>query len=175
MVHNVHERVVRRDPEWLAQAIERLGEPDSVLWPGDWWMPMILDRPLAVGASGGHATIRYTVIEYERGRRVVFRFDKPTPVEGTHAFDVLAGDEPGTMVVRHTIQGTTSGTSVLLWAFVIRWVHDALIEDLLDWAEFDADARPPRGSNWSPWVRMLRRLARAQRSSDASVSGAGGR
>jgi hypothetical protein len=43
---------------------------------------------------------------------------------------------------------------------MFRWLHDAYLEDLLDRAG-DAPGHPPaRRTPWSPWVRLLRRLAR---------------
>jgi hypothetical protein len=45
---------------------------------------------------------------------------------------------------------------VLGWPLAVRWLHDALIEDLLDNAELAATGTVRRPARWSPWVRMLR-------------------
>ena len=158
MVRNVHTREVGRDPHWFAREMGRVAEPDSQLWPTDSWPPMVLDRRLAVGAAGGHSAIRYLVAEYEPGRRLTFRFDPEIGISGTHTFELLPAAEPGRTVLRHEVAADLSGSARLLWPIVIRWLHDALVEDLMDRAEFDADALPPVGSRWSPWVRILRRV-----------------
>ena len=46
----------------------------------------------------------------------------------------------------------------LLWPLGVRWIHDAVLEDLLDRAEAAVGAGPARPARWSPWVRLLRRL-----------------
>ena len=156
MVRNVHTREVRRDPAWLALEMERIAEKDSRLWPSRNWPRMILDRPLAIGATGGHSTIRYTVAEFEPGHRLSFRFDPAIGMSGTHTFELLPTADSATTVLRHEIAVELSGSARLFWPVAIRWLHDALIEDLLDRAQFDADDLPPTGSTWSPWVRFLR-------------------
>lgn len=41
---------------------------------------------------------------------------------------------------------------------MIRWIHDAVIEDLLDRADTAVGHAPAQPAAWSPWVRLLRRL-----------------
>ena len=173
MVLNVHSRAVRRDPEWLARAIDRVAESDSELWPSDCWPPLVLDRPLAIGADGGHGPIRYSVVEYEPGRRVVFRFAPETGLHGTHTLELLPGKPPGVTIVRHEIRASVRGRARLIWMLAVRWLHGALIEDLLDRAEFPADRRPAASADWSPWVRLLRNheSRKQQRGDRASATG----
>lgn len=170
MTRNVHTREIRRDPEWIRTALERIAEPDSELWPRDAWPPLILDRPLAVGAVGGHGPIPYSVVAYEPGRRLAFEFDPAFGLRGTHGFDVTPGAEPGVSVLRHEINGRLSPKMVLVWTFAIRWLHDALIEDLLDHAEFAPEDLPPPGAKWTFWVRLLRRRAARRRSAEQKVA-----
>ncbi|MDH5198597.1 MAG: SRPBCC family protein, partial [Gemmatimonadota bacterium] len=118
-------------------------------------------RPLAVGAVGGHGPIRYTVEHYERGQRVRFRFTAPPGFEGTHEF-VIEPVDPTHSRLRHVIEMQTSGSAVVRWPVIIRPLHDALIEDLLDKAERGLGA-VPRPRQWSRWVKALRwMLARAR-------------
>lgn len=117
---------------------------------------MRFDRPLGVGARGGHGPIRYTVEEYRPGQRVVFRFLRPALVRGTHALEVLEAQEG--VVVRHTVEATPGWCGWLLWPLVFRWLHDALVEDALDNAERALTGRVRSPARWSPWVRLLRRL-----------------
>lgn len=150
-MRNVHERDYPVDPARLGELLDRVVGRDSPLWPVDHWPPMILDGPLAVGAKGGHGPIRYTCTAYEPGRRVEFAFARDF-INGTHTLEVL---DRGAL--RHTITGRTSGAGRLLWPLVFRWLHDACLEDLLDRAS-TALGHPTR-TRWSPWVRLLRRLA----------------
>ncbi len=122
------------------------------------WPPMRFDRPLQVGARGGHGPIRYRVTEYEPGRRVVFRFESPTPLDGWHGFELTETGSEQTRL-RHLIAVRPYIWMVVLWPIAFRWFHDAVIEDALHRAAVatgDVSAAPPR---WSPWVRILRRIA----------------
>ncbi|HEX2413909.1 MAG TPA: hypothetical protein VHJ37_01710 [Thermoleophilaceae bacterium] len=53
-----------------------------------------MNRPLAVGAQGGHGSIRYGIEEYEPSRRLLFRFTPGNGIEGVHGLEVepLAGE-----------------------------------------------------------------------------------
>ena len=82
MIRNVHERVINAPIESLGALLDGLGQKDDRLWPSQSWPPMVLDRPLAVGADGGHGVIRYYVSEYEPGRRVRFTFRPRTGIIG---------------------------------------------------------------------------------------------
>jgi hypothetical protein len=164
---NVHQRELRTSQDRLGELLDQLAGPADPLWPRR-WPPLRLDRPLAVGATGGHGPIRYTVADYQPGRRVVFRFERPTPLDGTHALEVLPGSAPGTAVLRHAISGWLLGvTGRVGWPLVIRWLHDALIEDLLDRAASAVGDPPARRARWSRWVRLCRRLLRATAPSPA--------
>jgi hypothetical protein len=52
--------------------------------------------------------------------------------------------------------------AALTWPLIFRPLHEALIEDSLDDAERALGGEPP-AREWSPWVRLLRRLFRAGR------------
>ena len=156
MIRNVHERVVAMSPTQAWELVERVAEPDGVLWPVDNWPPMRMDRPFAVGATGGHGPIRYSIAAIEPGERVVFRFDPSLGIDGTHTFFVLAGTRPGTCVLRHEIVGKAGPLMAVQWALVIRWLHDALLEELLDRASAAAGQPPAHPARWTPWVRFLR-------------------
>lgn len=163
MIRNVHEREYPVPAERLWRLVDRVAEPDSPLWPVRHWPPVVLDRPLGVGATGGHGPIRYHCTAYEPGRRVEFAFDIPI-LRGTHTFDVLDTAEAGTAVLRHTLAGRPAGQGHLLWPLVFRWLHDACLEDLLDRAADSLGHPPARRNRWSPYVRLLRRLAPRPRS-----------
>lgn len=125
-------------------------------WPAPEWPAMVLDRPVSVGAHGGHGPIRYHVTGYDPGRRVEFAFDPGTGLVGTHVLSVEPAG-PAAAHVRHVLEGDLRGSAVLRWTLVTRWLHDAVLEDLLDRAEAAVGTGPTRPARWSPWVRLLRR------------------
>ncbi|MBB5955735.1 hypothetical protein FHS29_002316 [Saccharothrix tamanrassetensis] len=144
MIRNVHERQVPGDG-WVDRVVE--------LWPSDRWPPLVLDRPLGVGADGGHGFVRYRCTAHEPGRRVEFAFAPSLGVVGTHVLEVVPGG------VRHVLTGHPNGWMRLWWPLAVRWLHDALIEDLFDNIAVAA-AQRVRPARWSAWVRLLRAVAR---------------
>ncbi len=155
MVRNVHERRIPVPVDVLGALLERVGGPDDELWPSPQWVPMVLDGPVAVGATGGHGVIRYRVTGWQPGRRIDFAFHPGLGIRGGHAF-VVEPDGDDAAVLRHVIEARLGGPMVLAWPVVVRWLHDALLEDLLDCAEQAVGTGPARPSRWSPWVRLLR-------------------
>ncbi|MEV0681358.1 SRPBCC family protein [Actinosynnema sp. NPDC050436] len=143
MIENVHERRLPGDG-WVDRVIE--------LWPRA-WPPLVLDRPLGVGADGGHGFVRYRCTAYEPGRRVEFTFAPGLGLVGAHVLEAVPGG------VRHTLTGRPNGWMLLGWPLAVRWLHDALIEDLLDSLSIAAGQDIKR-ARWSWWVRVLRAGAR---------------
>lgn len=155
-VRNVHERIIRNMTLTEAGAlIDNLGSRDDKLWPRDRWPPIRFDRPLGVGAHGGHADVRYTIEAYEPGRRIQFRFTAPRGFVGTHEFDAEE-IEPGRVRLRHTLVMSVEGAARLSWPFVFRPLHDALVEDAFDRAESLSASAPVKRRKWSLYVRLLR-------------------
>ncbi|MCY7341154.1 MAG: DUF2867 domain-containing protein [Pseudonocardia sp.] len=157
MVHNVHERLLPVPAADLAPLLERIGGAEDVLWPSPAWVPMVLDGPVGPRASGGHGPIRYRVTAYDPGRRVEFTFADGLGLAGTHTFSIDPVD-PARTRLRHVIDGRLSGRMRLLWPLVVRWLHDAVLEDLMDRAEYATGTGPARPARWSPWVRLWQGL-----------------
>ena len=134
MINNVHTRRIPGNPSSNAPLIDRLAANDDPLWPSDRWPSMRLDQPLAAGAVGGHGMVRYRVESYAPGSSVVFRFDPAIGLVGTHTLTASADGSDGTTIT-HTIDAQANGSMKLMWPFVVRWLHDALLEDALDNAE----------------------------------------
>lgn len=131
---NVHERELPTAADAVGRLLDRIGSVNDPLWPAPTWLPMRFDRPLDVGADGGHGAVHYRVIRYEPGRVVEFAFDPATGLDGSHVLEV----EPrGTdrCVLRHRLVGRPTGAMRLLWPLVVRACHDAVLEHLLDNAE----------------------------------------
>jgi hypothetical protein len=68
VVVNVHERMLDASITEIGKLIDTLASAEDKLWPRDRWPAMKFDRPLSVGAVGGHGPIRYTVESYQPGR-----------------------------------------------------------------------------------------------------------
>ena len=154
-VRNVHERCFGVSPTHIGILLDGLGSDDDRLWPSSRWPRMSFDRPLEVGATGGHGPIRYEVEAYEPGRIVRFRFHAPSGFEGFHAFEVVAAGVQQT-TLRHALEMTARGPALFTWPVVFRPLHDALVEDCLD-AAARAVGEAPASRRWSVWVRILRR------------------
>ena len=133
-VHNVHERALPVPAAEVGRLLDRLGATDDPLWPAPAWVPMRFDRPLAVGADGGHGPVRYHVTGYEPGRRIDLTFHPRTGLLGTHTLEV-EDRGPNACVLRHRLSARPAGTMRLLWPAVVRVCHDTVIEHLLDNAE----------------------------------------
>jgi hypothetical protein len=160
MVRNVHERIIHTSSlSQVGGLIDQLASRNDLLWPSERWPPMRFDRPLGVGATGGHGPIRYTVEDYEPGRSIRFRFTAPRGFDGTHALEVEE-IELGKVRLRHTLVMQLKGAARLSWPLMFRWLHDALIEDALDCAESYAASVPLKQREFSLRVKILRRLAR---------------
>jgi hypothetical protein len=140
MIRNVHSRDLG---EPAGPFIGRVRE----LWPHAWGR-LEFDRPLGVGADGGHGPIRYHCTEYVPGSSITFAF---TSGEGTHTLSAS-----GT-VLTHELVGNFGFAARLRWALVVRWLHDACMEDFLDRCERAAGREPAAPARWSPWVRLVRR------------------
>ncbi|MBB6121257.1 SRPBCC family protein [Nocardiopsis algeriensis] len=158
-VRNAHERLLPAPPERVGELLDGLASDGDRLWPRDDWPAMRLDKPLGAGARGGHGPVRYTVEEYEPGRRVRFRFRSPRGFDGHHEFAVRPG--PGGAVLSHLITMRLRGSAMLLWSLFFRPLHDALLEECLDRAERALTGTVRTPARRSPHVRFLRRLAAA--------------
>ncbi len=161
-VMNVHERTLATSQDQLAALMASLASNEDRLWSRQWWPAMRFDRPLGVGAVGGHGPIRYTVESYTPGESIVFRFIAPRGFHGTHAYFIEPLDQTRTRL-RHVLAMRTTGPALLSWPLVFRPLHDALIEDSLDVAEASLGLRPLAERRWSWRVRLLRRVLGARR------------
>jgi hypothetical protein len=161
-VHNVHSRVIAAPAAEVGALVDQLATDDDPIWPAPAWPAIRFDCPLAPGAIGGHGPVRYSVEEYEPGRRVRFRFTFPG--SGYHELVVkpLEADGEGgageRCLVQHTLETDTPGSALLAWPLALRWMHDALLEDTLDAIQYAVGEPVPAPARWSPWVRLLNRV-----------------
>ncbi len=157
-VLNVHERMLPTPQQQVGALLDMLATARDALWPRHSWPRMEFDRPIGVGASGGHGPIRYLVEDYSPAGTIRFRFTSPAGFDGFHAYEVVAAAAGGGAVLRHTLIMTTRGLAALSWPVIYRPLHDALIADSLCVAQA-ASGQPPRIQAWSRWVKFLRFVA----------------
>lgn len=164
-VINVHQRLLHASPDQVGALIDSLASPNDSLWPRHKWPRMAFDRPLGVGAAGGHGPIGYFVEAYTPGQAIRFQFTKPAGFNGWHSVEVVEATARH-CVLEHRIEMNTSGLALLTWPLFIRPLHDACVEDLLSLAQ-SALGNTPKPVSWSPWVRMLQWLGQRMNNAPA--------
>jgi hypothetical protein len=100
--------------------------------------------------------VRYTVIEYEPGHRLTFRFDGGG-LDGTHGFEIHPDGTDRTRLT-HTLSGELYGSMRLLWPTVVQPIHDAYVQDIFDMAELAATGTVANPYRQPRWIRLLNRL-----------------
>jgi hypothetical protein len=169
-IFNRHEIEIAASKEEIGKLIDTLASANDLLWPHFRWPRMHFNKPLSVGARGGHGPIGYWVEEYEPDKRILFRFDNThwlsRGIEGYHTLFMESGVN-GTKLV-HEIKGSIRGRALLLWPLTVRPLHDALVEDALARAAKHFHTAHPFPPRLSLWVRFLRLLAGA---SDTRMGG----
>ena len=146
-VRNVHTRQLVSNPK-NGQLIDQLSSSNDILWAHERWMPMEFPKGLHIGSSGGHGSIRYDIEEYVKGQSITFRFTAPKGFAGWHKLTLDTNN-----IMTHEINCQAVGKAMLLW-WLIRPIHDAVVEDSLDKAEAFAASRAVKPPTWSLWVRL---------------------
>ena len=155
MVINRHERILKASPKAVGVLIDSLSSSHDQLWPHNRGWPAIqFDRPLQVGAIGGHGPIGYDVKTYTPSQEIVFRFTVPKGFNGTHGLH-LEVVSPNQTRLTHVLEAKLEGGMWFAWTFMFRPMHDALVEDALDNAQILFEPNIKRQS-WSLYVRFLR-------------------
>ena len=155
--YNLHTRRLNATQEEVGALIDSLAGDHDRLWPNNDWPEMRFDRPLGVGAVGGHGPVRYAVEAYEPGCWVRIRFVAPRGFDGFHEFAVHPRG-PGVTDLHHLLAMRLHFPAWLTYPLLWRPLHDALIEDTLDRAERTLTGRVRSPARWSPYVRLLRAI-----------------
>ena len=153
-VVNIHECELEADYDQVAKLIDSLSSEVDLIWPIQCWPRMKFDRPLSVGAKGGHGPIGYFVEAYRPGQSIRFRFTRPKGFNGFHEFNVVKSTH-WSILLRHTIEMELEKSALLTWPFFIRPLHDALLEDALSTAQASL-GMAPQMRPWSTWVKIIR-------------------
>lgn len=154
----VHERVLPVSSAKAGLLIDSLSSATDLLWPVATWPAMRFDRPLEIGAVGGHGPIRYAVEDYWRGRLVLFRLSGPPCLKGAvHEFAAIPNPD-GSTTLRHTLELSLTGRALISWPLAWHWLHAACIEDALACGQISLGLEP-QIRPWSLWVKVLRWLA----------------
>lgn len=163
-MRNLHERELAVPADRVGFWLDRLGSEEDRLWPAPHWQPMIMDRPIQVGARGGHGNIRYNVSAHEPGRRVEFTFEPGRGLEGVHAFSVSELG-PDRCMIKYEANAVVSASGAvpswlgkIIWSLLVLPVHNAVIEDIFDRTELAVGLRAEWRPDWPPLVRVLHRL-----------------
>lgn len=155
---NIHSRDLPVPCDAAGALIDALATHDDRMWPSGQWPPIRLDRPLGVGAVGGHGPIRYVVVDHQPGRWARFRFTRPRGFDGFHEFTVEPVDATHVRLT-HLTAMRPRRSARLSWPLVYRPLHDALLEDALDNATYALTGKAHR-TRWSMQARLLHRLGR---------------
>ena len=156
LVSNIHERTLPAAMSQAAPLLDQLASENDLVWPYENWPAIRFDRPLSVGAAGGHGPVLYFIEAYNPGKFIRFRFTAPRGFIGTHEFELApAGDDKITL--RHSLVMRAEGPALLSWPLIFRPLHDALVEDALDRAERHMGLTP-KPARWSLYVRFLRKV-----------------
>lgn len=158
-VVNRHVRTLPASIDQCASLIDDLASDHDRMWASAHWPRLRLAPDLRVGAPGGHGPIRYYVEELVPGRRVRFRFTAPPGFDGYHEFALEEISSARTKLT-HVLEISPRHIARLSWPLAFRYLHDALIEDTLDRAEAAVSGGEPSTPRWTPYVRLLRWLAR---------------
>ncbi len=165
MVLDAHARDLPVPATGVGALLDRLGRPDDPRWPSRAWPPMVLSGLLAPGVAGGPGPSGDTATGDEPGRPVEFAVAPGVGLHGTHTLSI----EPARhdrCVLRHVLAVRLRRSGRVTW-LVVRWLHDAAVEDLLHRAESSLGVGPARPTPWSCGVRMLPRLRRLPSPEDA--------
>jgi hypothetical protein len=160
-VINIHKREIKQPKSEIIELFKTISSENDMMLATDKWSPMILDKGLNVGSKGGHGPIKYTVQAYQPDAFIQFQFTEPQGFKGFHTFEIREINQNLTEL-KHTIDMNTEGMAILTWAFAIRWLHDAYIEDAFYKVENYFSTNKKR-SEWTIWVKFLRKILKPRR------------
>ena len=157
-VLNIHQRKIQVSKERIIELFASLATKEDKVWPTENWPKMKFKDGLQNGSQGGHGPIRYGIIDYNPLEHIIFKFQKPEGFNGIHKFEIAELGLEETEI-KHTIKMKTSIMGAIKWLLVVRWLHDALIEDAFDKIQNQL-VQQQKKTEWSFWVKILRVVMR---------------
>ncbi|WP_449432236.1 SRPBCC family protein [Pseudomonas putida] len=154
-VVSLHQRVLPCSEVAVGCLLAGFAAPGSALWPEHAWPRDRFDGPMREGSIGGHGSTRYRLERYLPGDEAVFRFIAPRGYQGVHGFRIQRLEDGRTRLSHFTCLHL-SPYHWLMWHVLVRWVHDALIGDLLDGAEQHLCASVRQRRRWKWRVYLIR-------------------
>jgi hypothetical protein len=82
-------------------------------------------------------------------------------VDGRHYFEIIP--RRGHVIIRHDLEGDCDLGMWLKWTFLVKPLHNAVIEDAFDKVESRFSGTAVKRSHWGSWVRFLRWMRARQR------------
>jgi len=152
-ITNVHERTIAVPADRIGELLNTLASDNDMFWPHENWPAVRFDRPLQVGATGGHGSGPYTITSYTPGRHIRFDFVGGGR-NGFHEFHIRPL-EGGSSLLRHSLDVRLPLIALYWWYAKIRPLHDAVLEDLFDKVE-EQVSRVAQPQVWSARVVRLR-------------------
>nr|WP_321234245.1 hypothetical protein [uncultured Psychroserpens sp.] len=156
-VINIHKRLIDQPLVEVSKLFQTLATSEDKIWPNANWPAIRFRGGLQEGSIGGHGRIRYTITEFKAGQHIKFQFAKPDGFKGTHELLIKSVSEYSTEISHNITMHTTTFKATLLWVFIIRWLHDALIEEAFDNLENQFSTQK-KASKYSLWVTFLREI-----------------
>jgi len=153
---NIHRRIIYQKENLIAEIFNSLATKNDRIWPIGKWPKMKFKDGVKVDSVGGHGPIRYSINKYVVGKYIEFKFLSPTGFNGIHKFEILEIDSNKTEL-KHTIDMNISLVTFINWFFIVRPLHDALLEDALDRVE-NVFLEKKKSSKWNLWVVFLRKV-----------------
>lgn len=154
-VVNIHKRKLLQPCKKVTLIFNTLATDNDSIWPYENWPAIHFEEGLKIGSRGGHGLVRYTIIALKSGESVTFQFTKPDGFKGTHKLYIESISEKETEIVHEIKMHTTTLKASAFWFFVIRWLHDALIEEAFDKVENNFSELKKK-TTYNPWVNFLR-------------------
>jgi len=154
-VINIHKRKLQQPKAKVVELFKTIATKEDKIWPYQNWPAIRFKDTVKVGVKGGHGRIKYTIIQFTEGESIEFQFTKPDGFIGTHKLYLKELKRHQTEIVHEIKMNTSTIKATFLWVTVIRWLHDALIEDAFDRVE-NHFSKEKKVTKYSLWVKLLR-------------------
>lgn len=158
-IFKIHQRFYKNNPI-LMNIIPQLCSPNQTIWPIENWPALQFNDGVKLEAHGGVATIRYRISEILPNSKIVFSFTTPKQFNGIQRFDVNPIGLNMTEF-KHTTEIVVGLKGYIYWHSIIKWLHNALMEDMLNKISGKVAGEEIQTS-YNLWVKTLRFFLKIQ-------------